>query len=79
MSLIITNDVLHPLLLMRIFPQLSSEVKLLRLLLRTDCDEVRKTLMRERLRMPHQDIFSASGFRNRANGGVDSVSAYLRA
>lgn len=37
--------------------QLNPEVKLLRVLLRTDCDGVRKSMLQERLQLPNQDIF----------------------
>lgn len=40
--------------------QLNPEVKLLRVLLRTDCDGVRKSMLQERLQLPDHDIFLVS-------------------
>lgn len=40
--------------------QLNPEVKLLRVLLRTDCDGVRKSMLQERLQLANHDIFLVS-------------------
>lgn len=42
---------------MSTYVQLNPEVKLLRVLLRTDCDGVRKSMLQERLQLPDNDIF----------------------
>lgn len=40
--------------------QLNPEVRLLRVLLRTDCDGVRKSMLQERLQLANHDIFLVS-------------------
>lgn len=47
--------------------QLNPEVKLLRVLLRTDCDGVRKSMLQERLQLPDNDIFLVRLFRSNCN------------
>lgn len=45
---------------LRVHAQLNPEEKLLRVLLRTDCDGVRKSMLRDQLQLPNHDIFLVS-------------------
>lgn len=69
-ALLFTRDTLH----MSAYEsaQLNPEEKLLRVLLRTDCDGVRKSMLQDRLQLPNHDIFLVSSATFRILDGLKS-------
>lgn len=70
-SLSTTRDTLHIPVCGSV--QLNPEEKLLRTLLRTDCDGVRKSMLQDRLQLPNHDIFLVSSATDRIPDVVKSV------